>query len=490
MEQATLDALIYGKEQCVSFRHASALFSLPTRSAQELLLAYIHSQPAEKLSALWIVSCRDQNTNALKSMLTTSPAPTDKKQIWAVGPASASAAPSLHAAWIAHDTKREKDLVKRPSHEPNELRDGRFNVLKSRTSVYDERIDPRLVTNSNMLNRNGAEKRNNSSSFLSMVKSKTKGKKNKQAPISFKKSTNGSTSSLFSSKPLGADSIRKIKAEKHVDTEEFSGEKKVTSSTATPSVPNSSKSTASKAGNQDIRKKTKNGKKTRRIVVQADSDSEDKESDEEMSEEKEQIMMMEREASEEERAAEERAELERELMELQDKVDDEAESPLMQDMDSEMKDVENAPPENTSSTKEHSKGSPIKGKRSYWDTLNHTPPVGRRIRKEVEELVEEDGYYVTRRVLKVYDENGNEVADEGEKDTKDEEEKKKNKKTSASLRQLFTPLESKKDHRMRHVSGHGKNPKSSSSTTTAGKKTSITRKSKSINSYFQKKVWQ
>eukprot|EP00178_Gracilaria_changii_P018211 TRINITY_DN518_c0_g3_i1.p1 TRINITY_DN518_c0_g3~~TRINITY_DN518_c0_g3_i1.p1 ORF type:complete len:534 (-),score=110.57 TRINITY_DN518_c0_g3_i1:4115-5716(-) len=482
MEHAKLDAIIHGKQQCVSFRHASTLLSLPTRSAQQLLLSYLHSQPADKLSALWVVTRRDERTNAVKTVLTASPLETDTKQIWAVGPASASSAPSKHAAWIAHDTSRERDLVKRPSHEPNELRDGRFNVFSSSTNVYDQRIDPRLGADTNLVSRNVTEKKSNSSSFLALVKSKTKGKKSKQAPFSFKNAANntGSTSSLFSSKRLGADSVRKIKAEERAMGKDSDGSDKMSPPTA-PETQNRLASKNSEAGRENRQKKKKT-KKTRRIVVQADSDKEGDESEEEMDEEQARMMELEKEAAEEERAAAERAELEKELMDLQGKVDEEPESPVLRDMDAEMKDVNTTPPEPDHKMKD----SPNKGKRSYWDTLNHTPVSGRRVRKEIQELVEENGYFVTRRVVKVFDENGNEVTDEPQKDAEmDEAEMKHKEENSASLRRLFTPHKNKKGNRSKPAGANGKPSKPSSPTLSPGKKPKK-RKGRSIKSYFTK----
>ncbi|KAI0560467.1 DNA polymerase subunit Cdc27 [Gracilaria domingensis] len=502
MEHAKLDALVHGKQQCVSFRHLSALLSVPARSAQKLLLSYIHSQPSEKLSVLWVVSRRDQRTNAVKTVLTASPSATETKQIWAVGPATAASAPSLHAAWIALDTNRERELVKRPSHEPNELRDGRFNVLKSSTVDYDQRIDPRLGGDANLVTKSSTEKKK-SSSFLSMVKSKTKAKKSKQASFSFKKpaSNAGSSSSLFNSKPLGADSVRKIKADERAKTKEPNGKNNLSSPTP-PSARKSSAPNTGKSSGEDRRKK-KNGKKARKIVVQADSDSEDRDSeeevdeqeairrkmeeerDEEMDEEQRRIMELEEEEALADHAAAERAELEKELVDLQDTVEEEPESPVLQDMDAEMKDVEHVTPEKGQDVDD----SPNKGKRSYWDTLNHTPTQGRRIRKEVQELVEENGYFVTRRVIKVFDEDGKEVSDDDGKDAEKEEEerKKKAEESSASLRSLFTPLKNKKSNRSKSSGTNGKSGQPSSPTASQSKKT-VKRKSKSIKSYFQKRV--
>lgn len=489
MEQAKLDALIHGKHQCVSFRHASALLSIPARSAQKLLHNYVQSQPAHTLTVLWVVSQRDQNTGVVRTVLTTTPSSTANKQIWAVGPNTAASAPSQHAVWIADDANRERELTKKPSHEPNSLRDGRYNVVQSSTSVLDSRIDPRLGGDPKLASaqKEGSEKKSAPTSLLSLVRSKSKGKKgSKQAPFSFKNaaSTNGGGSTtkstganLFASKPLGAGSIRKIKEEERAKATEKQHENKPTSSRNRTSSKASRPSTTNR--------KQRNTKKARRVVIQPESDDSDgAESADEVDEEQQQMKQLEREAAEQERADAERAELEQELMDLNRQGADEPESPQLQDLqDEEMKDVDDTPKHDDKPSE-----SPNKGKRTFWEAVNQKPTSGRRVRKEVEELVEEKGYYVTRRVIKIFDENGNEVKEDSDGDAKmDTDETPKKSKidnNGRSLRNLLTPLKSKNSQRLTNGSRlRDKSVKPSSPTKTTQK-----RKNKSITSYFRKKV--
>lgn len=400
-----IQVLLESSKPALTFRHLSAHLKVPTRHAQSLLQAYLDKNPT--LTPLW---CLTYTTSTGTKKTTLSIDPNTLKQIptskalWALATDPLPKTAPL-STWLSADRSRDHLHQAAPTSETNSLRDGRYNPILSPTSVWRPLSSSASVTEpkpSTSTARSG-------SSLLASVKAKVKAreearKANAKKPSSTlftsnptKPPSNGS-SSLFSSKRLGASASAKIRAQD-------------------ASKPNSVEKTPKSAR----RKSSSSAKNGRRIIGDSDDDDDDdqqnrpKEEEEELDEEEKRIVDMEREASirekeEADRAEAEQAELQREVADLTDPVEelreekdgDEPESPQLQDVDG----PNDLSPSRTPGSGEKRKLNEAFGMRSV------ERKGGRRIRREVEETIEDErGYLVTRRVYKTYDEDGNEVED-------------------------------------------------------------------------------
>lgn len=289
---------------------------------------------------------------------------------------------------------------------------------------------------------------------------------------------NRAGNSLFSTKRLGADAAARIRAEDR----------------------NTAKTTEN--GSKPARRKgSSNAKKGRRVIADSDDDEEPapmEEEEEEVDEEEKHIADMEREAEQREaeeaaRAEAERTELQREVEELtrndfeeekagkEDEEEEEPQSPELCEVGEKGADgVEGGSPSRT----------PESGKRKLNEAFG-MPSVeqkgGRRIRKEVDETVEDErGYLVTRRVVKTFDENGNEVDDE----VSEPPEKKATPppKTAPNVKPLNPTNSASGKNAKKEKGKEVKRPSSKLGTNGSEKKSAKKRtKGKNIMSYFGKK---
>lgn len=484
-DHAKLDALIHGKQQCVSFRHAATLLQLPARAAQAALASYAHAQPAGRVSVMWIVTERNERTGVARTALTACPPAPLGNAVWAVGPSKAAHAPAPNVAWLSDDALRERRMVQNPTHVCNELRDGRYNALKSPTSCWDTKMDPRLQGDTTL-----ATKKSGTSSFLSMVKAKSKGKKNtKPSSFSFKtappSASNSSSSNLFASTSLVKKAAHKIKSKEHANQTHHHEP----SQTSLPSQKKPTPPTETNRSSSARRSKTR--KKPTNFIIESDSDSEAKESDEDIHERRARVEELEREVAEKERADAERAELEKELMDLN--AQDNAKSALeSNESQQEHKMMEAAQEEAESKFVERS-SRPNK-KRDCWDTLKDAPVKNKRTRKEVQLDVHGKDYIVTRMVGKVFDNDGNEVKE----DDNAHHAANNKQKNSSSAGELPTAWIQETSERTKRVRANGRSfdkekssgKKRSQSKTSGGAKTRVKTgsksKTRSIGSYFKK----
>lgn len=218
---------------------------------------------------------------------------------------------------------------------------------------------------------------------------------------------NGTSNSLFSSKRLGHDATARMRAKQ-----------------GKPEAPAINMDKSEQNSSRELAAQRKEGKKNRRIQI---IDSEDESGDDKMDISRpeddnkqnggddgdaDSIQEMEQRALEKERSQEEQEELERELRDLTNEGDDEEpESPTLQQMDVGEKAKKGAGGDEDEAVTSPTKSPLESTKRSFRESfgLPEETRGARRIRKEVEEVVEENGYMVTRRVVKTFDENGNEV---------------------------------------------------------------------------------
>lgn len=499
-DEATLSALVHGKQTAISFRHLSSLLNVSTRKAQALLRQFAESNPTA--TSLWCVTQSHPKTGVIRTSLTTKPSATSKKQIWAVGPPSAAHSVSQQAQWLAADAARDRKLVAEPSHIQNELRDGRWNRVKCRTSTWDANLDPRLGGDQSLacgLFANRANSKFNSSSLLASVKAKAKGKRTKAKGFmngAFKPSS-GTTSSLFSSKPLGADAVKKMRSSASAEEKE-NGKLAATNHFGSHSLVDDKKHTAGSGKKPEVKKKARKRTPSKQLrkIQDDDSDHEDtadpppEEEEAEEDDHQEYLRELEREAAEKEKADAERAELEKEVMELnREDADEGPESPELTELaECEREKRETATP--VPQPKELD-ASPGPGKRPFWHTFGDSPTPGKRIRKEVNETVEKDGCYETRRVIKVFDEHGNEVKESAIEKTPAEPEriphmvKSEHKKEEDLLPKTPSPTNDKlsKSNLAKRKASDSKRAISK-----ATKKTPKKKKEGSIMSYFGKKV--
>lgn len=308
------------------------------------------------------------------------------------------------------------------------------------------------------------------SALLAQVKAKVKARDAKRAamrnrqpsPTPWKPAAEGE--SLFASKRLGADAAKRIKE----------GEKK-------------GKGRKEKGDNDEEDKVPV--KKGRRLI----DDDEDEDGDDESDGEKERVAMekeaAEREVAEREAADAERAELQREVAELtrqhEEEEEDEPESPEIRDVEEEKQQEEKQESPNRSPTK-----------RKLNEAFGLPSASGpRRIRREVEETVQkDDGYLVTRRVTKLFDENGSEVVEEEKPKPKAEVERPKSPPKSGFGKPL-KPLNSQNGKSVKPKLGSqkkekgkdGKRPSSKSGANGGAKKAPRKKIKGNIMSYFGKK---
>ena len=403
-----IDSFVHGKQAVLSFRQLSTLSNIPLREARQKLSNY--AAKASDITILYHVSDKTKKT------LTTTKPTAGRVKVWAVAPKAISLSPSV---WMNGDRENMLQEAAEPSNQPNALRDGRYLPIHSVSAAWDTRMDPRFggqqppSSGSGLNSRKpsgllGAvkahQKRGSSASINGKAKrAKTGLTVNGSVRESVNKTSGKSSSgsqgsqqqqpkSLFSTKRLGQDAANRMKAKNK-----------------TPMV-------------------RKNVKKRR---VTCDDDDDDDDSDMknngldmmDVDDDVDSDVERERRALERERKeADERAEVEQELQNLSNEVIDEPESPEMKEVDED-------------AVVEQELGMKNKGgeKRSFRESFGLPPEQAngsRRIRKEVEVTVEENGYLVTRRVMKTFDEHGNEVESPKTNDSDKENDKENDEKAA------------------------------------------------------------
>lgn len=490
-----IEALLETCKPALTFRHLSAHLQIPTRHAQALLHTYLTSRSNQPLSSLWCVTTRT-SSGIKRTALTTTPDASDEplsKALWAIAPAPLS--PTTPAsAWLSADISRDHDLQSAPPSECNPLRDGRFNPIRSPTSVWVPSSAPAAPAASS---KSKPASNRTPSSLLASVKAKVKAREAKHAAAKsnpFKQSPAAPASkpdggTLFSTKRLGAAAAARIQAE----------DRSKAKSLEKPA----SKSASKLRGNTGA-------KKARRVI--ADSDDEEDaekpraEEEDEPDDEEKNINDMEREAErreaeEADREAAEREELQREIADLTGKLEEEEEEVEEEQpvKDAEESDGPQSPELNEVNNKKTA-SAPLEGEQEQ--SPNRSPTGGkrklsevfglpsmeksgaRRIRKEVEETVEEGGYLLTRRVFKTFDENGNEISDPEPEPEQQKPVTPPSKRVAAEPLKPFNSQSSKSGKKENGKDLKRPSSKLSSSTKKSAKKKA---KGKSIMSYFGKK---
>lgn len=430
---SVIDSVVHGQNAVLSFRNLSTIATISLLEAQSHLYKYA-SNSKNDITVLWHVTTT--NDSVTKTTLTANPPSTvTKKKVWAVAPSNMSTTnPSV---WLSPDREIALEQAAQPSNIANALRDGRFLPIASSTAGWDTRPDPRFAggavssgravkkaggllgavkqTQKRSIQKHGNGSAKKAPSFKKMsngnsASTKSKLKENGHGHANGNGNSNlsgggGQKSSLFSSKRLGQNAADKIKQKQKVQDDTKTTSKK---SRRVISIDDDDDD------NHDVEEKKKD--------VFEDDDDDDNDS----------VMEMERKAMEREgeRTEEERAEIERELKDLSNEdIGDEQqpESPEIKDVDDEAEAEKEVEIEVENTVKEGVK-------RSFRETfgLPEQSKGSRRIRKEVAITEEgEDGYLITRRVMKTFDENGNEVeveVDDNDNDTEDVEKEKKREK--------------------------------------------------------------
>lgn len=392
---AVIDSVVHGKQSILSFRLLSTLLNISYAAAQSHLQSYVNSlKTLEEVKVLWHVVT--ETNGVRRTQLSVKPAAKAKnKRVWAIGPPTV---PDETPFWLQQDRNDEISFLKQPPAETNTLRDGAHLPIVSASAAWDARPDPRYG-NTGLPQPTSSKP----SSLLAAVKSSKKPEsklaKNSSNPNACFKPKQAQSSSLFSSSRLGQGSIQRMK------------EKEIA---LTGGVAH---------GAHDRRG---NGKGRR--VIDDDSDGSDDESggghtlkDEMNGDESEVggeggLPGEGREPMEWGRSEADKAEVRRELEELVRESSDDDEkprSPVLEDVnvdDDEV--VKGELGMDVDTTEANDSASHATGpKRSFRETfgLPEQPRGTRRVRREVEESVEENGYIVTRRVMKTFDENGQEV---------------------------------------------------------------------------------
>lgn len=398
---AKIESFLRDKQTVLSFRTLSKELDVPYCTAQSYLQTYVtNPSVSDTVKVLWHVTVEKNGVS--RTELTFAPGPdSSMKHVWAV------ASKSLHIAlpkWLEDDVAHEISLTKQPPSEMNSLRSGSYLSVISPTAEWNSRPDPRFGDA-------GPPKlpARNSSSLLANVRppqkpNSTTGKTGSSREIHFKPKQN-QTINLFASSRLGQRSIDRAKA----------AEKRLPS-------------------RHDPVRRSKDGRndgKNRRIA-EDDSDGDDgrhnidikkldggtdaMEIDNASEDDTDSSQETERQALERDRSEEENAELAREVHELLER-DDEPESPVLKEVDAdETMKVEILP--NSDVTGKDSGNLFNRPKRSFRESFGLPEQVqgARRVRKEVEERTTQDGYLVTRRVVKTFDENGQEIRDNSDSD--------------------------------------------------------------------------
>lgn len=484
---SVIDSFIHGKQAVLSFRELSALSDIPLREARQHLSTY--ALKASDITVLYHVS-----TKARVTLTTTKPS-TGRAKVWAIAPKAIKLSTTV---WMNGDRESMLKAASEPSHQPNALRDGRYLPIHSTSAAWDTRIDPRFAgqpASSSSFSHNSRK----ASAVLNAVKmhqkrtsnavSNAKAKRSKKA-LSLNGSqrelndmTNAAKSvstssqasqqkpqqprSLFSSKPLGQAVADRMK------------------------------------GNNNLSSSRKNIRK-RRITCDDDDDDQEEENEmkknaqkaveeEEEEEDVDSEVEIERRAFERERKdADERAEVEQELQNLSNEVPGEPESPEIKDVD------DDGLLEQDLGVKNKERGESVK--RSFRETFGLPPEQAngtRRIRKEVEVTVEENGYFVTRREVRTFDEHGNEIKNESpttKAEINDSDKENKEKSPPTSCMPLMTPKAKRSNDQFKDNDGKGAQPSSvGGSTKTKSQKGGVSKKAKkakgkgNIASFFSKK---
>lgn len=502
---AVIDSVVHGSQAVLSFRELSALLSVPLHVAQGHLTGYVARRSKKKPApnVLWHVTTAAGLDGVIRTSLTSTPPLTAvAKKVWAVAPPASARSSDL---WLQPDRNRDLALVSEPTHQPNSLRDGRFLPVVSPTCDWDARPDPRFgaVAAPALSNKRKA------SSLLQSVKQPIKrgaqAKTAKATKPSFKPNaarTNGPSSSLFSKKRLGQAAAARMKGKGKEGNTSSDGRatsqdsRGVTQSTKSLSLPKANRK--------------KNAKSTRHVM---NVDSPHEAEDDKMKasrpdagklnlidddDDDDSIEEMEHRAMEKERTDEDRAEVERELRDLcNDDDNDEPQSPELQDVDKdgeEKKEVDAEAASNADNPTSPSQSGPDGSKRSFRETFG-LPQDGRgarRIRKEVHEVVEENGYMLTKVVIKTFDEHGNEVNCEDPANKESNLATSNHKNEASAARQSDADMPSKsKNGLFKGFNGKPSAKKDAAKKEKAGsvpsKKTSKKKVKGNIMSYFGKK---
>lgn len=382
---AVIDSVVHGTESVLSFRQLSAFCNIPLLDACKHLSTY--ATKTSDLTVLYHVTTKS------KTNLTTTKPDEGRVKVWAIAPKSITLSPTV---WMNGDRESMLKAAAEPSHQPNALRDGRHLPIHSVSAAWDTRMDPRFggqQMSSSALNgrkasgllnavklqqrrasaatAKGKAKRSKTGLSVNGSHRETSDKANSKSPPTSEPSQPSqpaASKSLFSSKRLGQDAADRIKAKQKTTT----------------SRKNIKKRRITCDDDDDDEENNGNGKN----IMDDDDDKDDVDSDAEM----------ERRALERERKqADERAEVEQELHDLTHEVADEPESPELKDVHEDMV------------VEQELGGNGVK--RSFRETFGLPEQTSgtRRIRKEVEVTVEENGYLVTRREMKTFDEHGNEI---------------------------------------------------------------------------------
>lgn len=382
---AVIESVVHGTESVLSFRQLSTFCNISLRDACKQLSIY--AAKATDLTVLYHVTTKSKTT------LTTTRPDGGRVKVWAIAPKSIALSPTV---WMNGDRESMLQAAAEPSHQPNALRDGRHLPIHSVSAAWDTRMDPRFAgqqtsssaTNarkaSGLLNAVKLQQKRTSAATASQKAKRSKtglsvngshreannqtNSKTPSTPEASQQSQGsqlGPSKSLFSSKRLGQGAEERMKAKQKTTT----------------SRKNIKKRRITCDDDDDDDEENKENEKN----AVEDDDKGDVDSDVEM----------ERRALERERKeADERAEVEQELIDLTHEVADEPESPELKDVDEVV-------------VVEQDAGV----KRSFRETFGLPEQTSgtRRIRKEVEVTVEENGYLVTRREMKTFDEHGNEI---------------------------------------------------------------------------------
>lgn len=399
MEEATakIDSFVHGKQSVLSFRRLSDELDVQYCTAQSYLQSYVANMSAsDAVTVLWHVVSEENGVSRSELTFTPSVDPCEKS-VWAIAPKSL---PTELPLWLREDLMHDLSLTQTTTYEANSLRSGSRLSVISPTAVWDSRPDPRLGDAGPPPSL--ARK---SSSLLTNVKSSAnsgpKLGKNEPSRNSFFKHKQKPPSAT-----APAQSLRQRSKNRNQGGERGSI---------------SQSNFIRKSGNSRIDRKN-------RRIISDDSNEEDhveaagkhndrkdfknvtdimEEDDSESSQEHD-LRAMERE-----RAHEDEAEAERDQRELTLQGDEGPVSPVLKDVDGD--EAMGVEAELNVNGKGNASVDLLKGsKRSFFEPSGTSNFIrgARRIRKEVEEQIIQNGYFVTRRVVKTFDENGQEVKSE------------------------------------------------------------------------------
>eukprot|EP00177_Eucheuma_denticulatum_P006583 GFKZ01011983.1.p1 GENE.GFKZ01011983.1~~GFKZ01011983.1.p1 ORF type:complete len:518 (+),score=92.49 GFKZ01011983.1:130-1554(+) len=391
-QMLAIDTLLNSENSPVSYRHLSTHLNIPTRDAQALLLDYASSRP--NIEVLWCVTTLSPTSHRCVSLTTILPESYLSKKVWAIATTGA------HPLWLASDSTAALALSGAPVAQPNALRDGRFNPIKSDGSLWKsldaaachdpQRLPSKTKPNRDSVSPWAAQRQDKpfGGALLAEMNREQKAKglrrsMSLKSPFTSLGSDSNTKKKVNSSacKKLGAAALAKIRAANKNDHRP-SVERKVN------------------------RRLGLEGSKGRRVI---EEESDDGDSDDDKEQE-----ALRREAAERERAERDRKRLEREAEEARleaqelakddDDDDEEPQSPTIRDLDEEPAAMDIDYKMSTSA-----KRTPEKRKLNEALGL---PEVSRpqRIRKEVVETVQgEGGYMIERMVIKEFDQHGNEI---------------------------------------------------------------------------------